>query len=395
MRLVPVELWDFDMIDFTRGLVAAFGGNARTPLLHLPAIGDCIGLRSARAGIVVAIRALGLPKRARIGVPLYCCPVVFKAIVMAGCLPTFLDVDPDSCCVSAEDLSKKHSDLDCVIAVHMFGNTCDIPSIKQASLGKPIIEDCAQSLGSVFQGIPSGTLGDISVFSFRSGKYLSAGEGGALYTADNSIMSKLIDMANSLPVPRQIQELQHLARTFIRSTLRSKPWYGLLGFHLWATYNRNVDSMNKSPITLGRMFQSDFRTIQSRLHWLRRFISIQRMHADYYSRELNLNLARICPEPPGSYYNRYLFPIIFTSMLHRDQMMRYLHSRGVNTSRPYADVAAVATSYYGYSGDCPVSEQIARQVIAIPSHHNLSVKDIKRIAGHFNDGIAMIMEEPL
>ncbi|HOQ59913.1 MAG TPA: hypothetical protein PKZ08_04765, partial [Vicinamibacterales bacterium] len=63
-------------------------------MIELPGIGPGIGVRTARVGIVLALKALGVAPGGHIGVPLYCCPVVFKAIKAAGCTARFLDVDP-------------------------------------------------------------------------------------------------------------------------------------------------------------------------------------------------------------------------------------------------------------------------------------------------------------
>ena len=106
--------------------------------------------------------------------------MVFKAIRSAGCTPRFIDVDRATCRVSAEDLSSKASTVDAVIAVHTFGHVCDVDQMRDAAPGKPIIEDCAQALGSTLNGRSVGLFGDVAAWSFHSGKYVSVGEGGAL-----------------------------------------------------------------------------------------------------------------------------------------------------------------------------------------------------------------------
>jgi perosamine synthetase len=386
--LLPVELWDFRLYDFVRGLSAAFSAAPRSPAFHIPGLGDCIPSRSARAALVAAIRAIGLPRHARIGVPLYCCPVVLKAITMTGCTPRFIDVEPESYCLSAEDLSAKQSEIDAVIAVHMFGNMCDMTALKEAVGGKPIIEDCAQSLGSRYHDGPSGSFGTVSVFSFRSGKYLSVGEGGALFSKNSQIRSRLSELTSAMPSPRRREEVLHVAITYLRSSLRSRPLYGPLGYPLWATYNKKVDSADKSPIILSQMYRSDLELASRRLALLDSAIAAQRANADYYTQELQLGAARLCHERPGSFYNRYIYPIGFPSARHRDFIARYLHTRDVDTAKPYRDIAKVAASYYGYTGDCPVSEQIAERVLAIPSHHRLTRTDVRRIVEYLNAGWA-------
>ena len=88
LGLIPTEHFEYEIRDIIRGMVAALRPREKNAMLYIPGLGNCIPARSARAAIVAAIRALDLPAGARIGVPLYCCPVVFKAIKEAGCTCT-------------------------------------------------------------------------------------------------------------------------------------------------------------------------------------------------------------------------------------------------------------------------------------------------------------------
>ena len=189
LSLLPNEHWNYTGRDLARGLGTALSvRHADAQLaLCLPGLGSCLPIRSARAAIVMALRALALPPGAGVGVPLYCCPIVFKAIKAAGCEPRFIDIDPNTYCLSVSDLAAKSDSVEAVIAVHMFGNVSDMPRLRDAAPGKPFIEDCAQALGSRLEGRPAGSFGDIAAFSFHSGKYVSVGEGGAIYATDASL----------------------------------------------------------------------------------------------------------------------------------------------------------------------------------------------------------------
>ena len=155
--LIPGEYWEHRFSDLLRGFAAAMGPKKQREMPYVSGMGKFIPVRSGRAALVAALKALNLPLGARIGVPLYCCPVVFKAIVAAGCKARFIDIDPATYCMSAGDLFAKRSQVDAVIAVHMFGNLCNIPGLEEAVPGKPIIEDCAQSLGSKLNGRMAGS----------------------------------------------------------------------------------------------------------------------------------------------------------------------------------------------------------------------------------------------
>mgnify|MGYP001275714443 CR=1 FL=1 len=187
LGLIPPENQEYSLRDIFAGLIALVNTGNKYNAIKIDGIGSCIPTRSARVAIHTAIKVLNLPTGARIGVPLYCCPVVFKAIESAGCKHCFIDVAIETYCMSAEDLFRKRNELDAVIAVHMFGNTCNMPALLDVVQGKPIIEDCAQSLGSKLNGHMTGTFGTISTFSFNSGKYLSVGEGGALFSNQQNL----------------------------------------------------------------------------------------------------------------------------------------------------------------------------------------------------------------
>jgi perosamine synthetase len=386
LGLLPTEYWDYGLKDVFRGVTVALGRRRPGAMVEIPGIGSCVPARSGRVAVIAAIRALELPSGSRIGVPLYCCPVVFKAIEAAGCVPRFIDVERDTCCMSAEDLYSKRSQIEAAIAVHMFGNLCDMPSLLAAAGDRPIIEDCAQSLGSRLDERPAGSMGSIGFFSFRSGKYLSVGEGAALCSNREDIQSRLSKVISEMPVPSRTDECSHVAVTYLRSMLRRRPLYGAVGYYIWSKYNKTVDYSAKSPIIQTQGYTTDIATATDRMRRLDSAIAKQREHADFYSRVLKLEPGMLLTEKQGAFYNRYLYPILFNSTKQRDRMADYLQSREIAPSKPYKDIAAVAASHYGYAGDCPVSEQVANGVLAIPSNYSLKRSDLEHIANSLNEG---------
>ena len=386
----PTELHLYSLRDVLRGVRAAWKTIEARSAISLPGLGEAVPIRSARAAVIVALKALGLPPGSRIGVPLYCCPVVFKAIKAADCAPRFLDIDPGTFCLSLEDLKAKSPGMDAVIAVHMFGNPCDMPKVLALMNGKPVVEDCAQSLGSRLGGRACGSFGDIAIFSFRSGKYLSVGEGGALYTSRADLHARLSEKAEALPVPPRVEELKHIGAVYIRSKLRSRPWWGLIGARIWAAYNKKTEFADKSPIVVGRMFASDMATLRRRMPRLDALILSQRAHADYYEHHLDLGRDQLCPERPQDYANRFMYPLVFPSTAERDRMAVFLRSRGIGTSKPYEEVIAGAAKHYGYEGDCPLAERALRRTLVIPSFSALKPGDIERIVRAANQGYRMI-----
>jgi perosamine synthetase len=386
LSLVPNEYWDYGAIDAIRGLKAAWSRNQLgTPTdIQLPGVGMCLPVRSARAATTLSLKALGLPPGASIGVPLYCCPVVFKAVKAAGCRVRFIDVEPDTYCLSAADLAAKCHEVDAVIAVHMFGHPCNMPALRDAAPGKPFIEDCAQALGSRRDGRATGSFGDIAVFSFRSGKYLSVGHGGAVYCWDPTLHSVLCESIAALPAPGRGSESIHVATTWLRSLLRSRPLWGAVGARLWDAYSAKVSYASQSPIVLAQMYATDRDLAVRRMPLLPGWIDRQRSNADYYSQNLSVDPAMLCAEPPGSYFNRLQYPLLVPTPSQCDRLAAFLRADQISTARPYKDIAGVAAAHYGYKGDCPRAERVASTVLVIPCHHALKTTDVERIAACVN-----------
>ena len=94
----------------------------------------------------------------------------------------------------------------------------------------------------------------------------------------------------------------------------------------------------------------------------------------------------LCPERLGTFYNRYHYPITFSSAEHRDFIAAYLLSRQIDTMKYLDDVVNVAAKNYGYTGDCPVAEQISKRVLIIPSYYSLKKGEVQRIAHCLNEG---------
>jgi dTDP-4-amino-4,6-dideoxygalactose transaminase len=390
LGLLPAEYWNYKISDISRGLTATLLKRKPNGMLKIEGIGNCIPVRSARAAIIMAIKALGLPPGACVGTSLYCCPVVFKAIKAAGCTVRFIDIDPDTYCISADDLLAKISRLDAVIAVHMFGHLCDMPRILEAAQGKPIIEDCAQSLGSTLHGQMAGTFGDIAVFSFRSGKYLSAGEGGALYSNNDKLFSELTRLVSVLPVPSRMEDCVHVIKTYLRSILRSKPLWGLIGNRLWSMYNKSTDFSEKTPLVTSQMFESDIAITTNRLAKINYLIAKQRANADYYTESLTLFSSAISRENPDVFYNRYLYPLLLPSQKDRDTLAAYLLEMRIGTIQPYKDIPKIASTYYGYNNDCPMAEQVAKRVLILPCYSTLKQSELRSISYCTNKALQIL-----
>lgn len=384
--IIPRDLWEYRPSDFIYQLKHQLKGNRDNcqSCIEIINVGNCLPINTGRAALVVALKALKLPPGAKIGVPLFCCPVVFEAIEKAGGRPVFIDIEKDHFCLSATDLEKKIKNLDCLIVVHMFGNPADMNDILKIAGRIPIIEDCAQALGTRYNNRAAGQFGKISVFSFRSGKYISAGEGGAIFSAEKDIFEASARIIEGLPKPGKVNEVQHIYKVALKSFLRQRPFYGIIGKRIWSAVGNYERISKRESIRLSRIYDSDFCLIKKRLKYFEIVLQRQRKLAAIYLKELKIDREMLSWEKPGTYSNRFYFPITFPSRLLRDRMAELLLKENIDSMKYLDGLVPVARRYFGYEGGCPESEGLSERVLNIPCYHNLSEKEIARIINSFN-----------
>jgi dTDP-4-amino-4,6-dideoxygalactose transaminase len=153
-----------------------------------------IGVGNATDGLILAMKTLGIGKGDEvITTPFTAIPTV-SAIIATGATPVFVDIDPDTYLMNIEMVSNAITKkTKAIIPVHIFGNVVDINKLKEILDGSiPIIEDASQSHGSTINGIQSGAIGDMGVFSFYPTKNLGAiGDGGIVVTNNETFNEKL------------------------------------------------------------------------------------------------------------------------------------------------------------------------------------------------------------
>jgi dTDP-4-amino-4,6-dideoxygalactose transaminase len=147
----------------------------------------------------LSLKALDLPRGAKVLIPAFTFAAVPSAVVHADCVPVLVEVK-DNYRIDIDDLRAKLTpDIKAILISHMRGHTSDMDAIMALAEahGLPVIEDAAHSLGTKWHGRNIGTIGKIGCFSFQSYKLLNAGEGGILITDDADIIARAVIMSGA------------------------------------------------------------------------------------------------------------------------------------------------------------------------------------------------------
>jgi len=171
-----------DVEDFEKAFSTAFG-YVRT-----------LGMNSGTSPLHVASIAGGFGP----GDEIITTPFTFASscwgISYVGATPVFVDIDPDTWCISPEAIAKAITPkTKGIVVVHIFGQPARMDEIMAVAKRHNlfVVEDCAQAVGARYKGTTVGLIGDCGTFSFYPTKNLGAcGEGGAFVSRHGGVMEK-------------------------------------------------------------------------------------------------------------------------------------------------------------------------------------------------------------
>lgn len=182
----------------------------------------CVAVVNGTSALEVALRALELAPGDEVIVPPYTFIATAAAALLAGALPVFADIDPetyelDPAAVEAAVTPQTRA----IIPVHIAGCPADMDGMLAVARrhGLRVVEDAAQAHGAEWRGQRVGAIGDLGTFSFQASKNLNSGEGGAIVTNDETLF-------------RRVWSLHNVGRAF-SDDWRTTGWYqhDLLGFN--------------------------------------------------------------------------------------------------------------------------------------------------------------------
>ena len=302
--------------------------------------------------LCLALMALDLNKGDEVIVPAFNFIAAAEAVALLGLVPVFADVEADSFNVSSASIAKRiTTKTKAIIVVHLFGAAADMDPIMALAQQHQIqvIEDVAQALGSEHKGRKLGTIGMIGCTSFFPTKNLACfGDGGAVFTSDTKLASKVNMLANH----------------------GQKKKYE----HQYIGVNSRLDTL-QAAILIHQLTQLD-NNIEQR-------IKLAQRYADGLN---NLNIKLPVKTVADKHcFNQYCIQLQDQSQ--RDSLKAYLEDQDISTMIYYANPNHLqeAFLYLGYKeGDFPISEDICRKVLALPISSALSFEQQDYVIEHIN-----------
>lgn len=293
----------------------------------------------------LALLALGIGQGDEVIVPTLTYIASVNAIVYTGATPVFVDSLTDTWQVDPEDVRRKiSSKTRAIMAVHLYGHPCEMLQLQTIAKenGLFLIEDCAESFGSKYNGQHTGTFGDISTFSFYGNKTITTGEGGMVVANDDTLYERALHLKG-----------QGLAK-------HRQYWHDIVGYNYRMT---NICA----AIGLAQLEQAD------------KLIREKRQIAYWYKEELTNTSIGFHQEHGDVVHSYWMCSILVPRAEQRDALRDYLEKKGVETRPLFYPVHTMPMYSPRYQRHA-VAENIGRRGINLPSWPGLERAQIGYIA---------------
>jgi dTDP-4-amino-4,6-dideoxygalactose transaminase len=302
-----------------------------------------VTLNSGTDALILGLRALGIGPGDEVITPPNSFVASTSAIIAVGATPVFADVLDDQCMDPAAAEAAVTPRTRAVMPVHLTGRVADMPAFLEMARrhNLAVVEDGAQSIGSMLDGRKTGSFGHIGCFSTHPLKNLNAaGDGGFLTTGDPDLAARVKRLRNHGMADRDtVVEWGSLSRM---DTLQA----GILRF---------------------------------RLQRLPEVIRRRRANALIYQECLDAR-AVWSPCRPGEFNTFHLFVV---QVERREALRAHLKDQGIGSHVHYPVPIHLqpAARDLGYAkGSFPVTERQADRILSLPIHQFLAPEDLRHVA---------------
>ncbi len=308
------------------------------------------------AALHMALKCLGIGEGDEVIVPSMTFISPVNTIRYVGAEPVFVDVCRDTYVMDAKQIEELISEkTKAILPVHIYGHPVDMDEVMRIAEkhGLFVIEDATESLGSLYKGRPTGTIGHMGCFSFNGNKLITTGAGGMLATNDVKIGNHAKYLSNQA-----------------KSVLENGGF-----FHDEVGYN------DRMPNLLAAMGVAQLENIGIR-------ISSKRRIADHYASCLKDVEGITLPVQKPWVENVYwLYSILVEDVYgqDRDCLLHELKEQGIEARPFFVPVHTMPPYKTCRHGDMRVTLEVSGRGVNLPSSVGLSVDAISHVCQVIQD----------
>lgn len=320
--------------------------------------GKCLLTSSCTDALEMAALLLNVQQGDEIIVPSYTFVSTALAFVRQGATIVFADSYPDQPNVDPAQIEALiTSKTKAIVVVHYAGVACDMDAIKRIAnpKGIPIIEDAAQAIDSYYNGMPLGSIGALSAFSFHETKNIIAGEGGML-------------------VANQSEYFRRAEIIWEKGTNRAEFFRGEVNKYGWVDTG---SSFLPSEITAAFLYAQleNVQEIQARrlALWGRYYQNLKALE--------DVGKLRLPIIPPYATNNAHMFYVVCQSAQERDELVQTLKKNNILAVTHY--ISLHSSPYYVAKHDgriLPNTDAFTDRLLRLPLFYELSAHQVDFIS---------------
>lgn len=349
---------------------------------------------TARGALALFLKSMNLSQEDEVILSAFTCLAVPTAIIEAGAIPKYVDIDINSLNTSSESIINSISSrTKAIIIQHTFGNPAQVYAVLEYARknGIYVIEDAALSLNSSVKSIKVGSTADAAIFSFELSKTLSTGWGGLLLLNNIKLKEDIENAYAQLPELKIFRVLKDAVQTSI-SALGHQPNFHSLGkyviyvfFKLGLFRYSNIKDETDLHFKQGFQFKmSGTFALFARDQWRKLKEVSEKCQSNYnYLKEHLLNFGYIIPDHPtfDDEPERVSSRISFL-ISNRNEFIKYFNDNRIEVGLWFdGPLTPIPTkTEFGYNPkDYPNASRIASQIVNLPCHSRLRKKDLEKI----------------
>jgi len=310
-----------------------------------------VAVNSGTTALQVALAALGVSKGDEVIIPTFTMIATPNSAVYLNAKPILVDSEKISWNIDVSKIEEKITPkTKAIMPVHTYGHPVDMDPILEIAEKYDlfVVEDAAEAHGAEYKGRKTGSIGDLGCFSFYANKIITTGEGGMIVTNNKELAEKA---------------------AWLRAHAFGK--HGKHFYHEALGYGYRMSGL-QAALGLSQMDRID------------QFISARIERAQMYNSLLTDfgDMITLPPKAPWVKNVYWMYSILLEDnfLMSREKLMQELQSEGIET-RTFFYPVHVQPLYkeLGANESFPISDELSRKGINLPSGNNLKKEDIKRV----------------
>jgi perosamine synthetase len=325
-----------------------------------------VAVNSGTAALHAAMRAIGIKPADEVIVPAITFAASANAALYEGGVPVFADVEADTMLIDPKAVESKITPkTKAIVAVDYAGQPADYDALRALARQHDLalIADACHAPGATYKGRRTGTLGDISCFSFHPVKHLTTCEGGMALTDDEEMAAHMRRFRNH----------------GVDSDHRSREKSGTHAYDMRELgYNYRLPDIQ---CALGMV----------QLTRLKDWVAARQRLAALYDQILaGMNFVTPLKTHDDRSHARHIYVIKLVPGIDRDWVFAKLRAEGIGANVHYAPV--YLHSFYrqrGYAvGIAPVAERVSSQLLTLPLFPAMTGDDVGRVVSALESAVA-------